>query len=302
MIGWLKKRLRRFTRSCLAEELRAFEKNRGGSPHRDPRTSASVQIAQRFLFNHWQSLKRNGALPQLGDTGFRVFSQFEKDGMILFLFAVLGAENCTFVDVGAGDGINSNCANLALNFGWRGLFIDGNEESIERGRAYYERHPSTWAYPPEFVHAMVQRENVNEIIKTAGFEGPIDLLSIDIDGNDYWIWDALDCVSPNVVIIETHVEFGFRSIVVPYDKDYVYPGKHKQYHGASPVAMAKLAKRKGYRLVGANNYGFNTIYVRNGLGDELIPEVSVESILQHPRNAERFQLFEDVKDWDYVEV
>lgn len=88
------------------------------------------------------------------------------------------------------------------------------------------------------------------------------------------------------------------NIVVPYDKDYVYPGRHPDYHGASPIAMEKLARRKGYRLVGANRFGFNTIYVREGLAPAL-PSVSVESILSHPRNKERAVLFEPIRDWEY---
>jgi hypothetical protein len=93
-----------------------------------------------------------------------------------------------------------------------------------------------------------------------------------------------------------------RSIVVPYDPDYRYPGRHPDYHGASPVAMVKLARRKGYRLVGANEYGFNTIYVREELAEAALPEVPVESVLAHPRNAERAARFEQIKDWDYLEV
>jgi hypothetical protein len=151
------------------------------------------------------------------------------------------------------------------------------------------------------VNKKVNRENINPIIKEAGFEGEIGLLSMDIDGNDYWIWDALEVISPNVVIIETHCEFGLHNIVVPYDPNYSYPGKHPDYHGASPIAMTKLANKKGYRLVGANELGFNFIYVKNGIGDSLIPEVSVESVLEHPSVKESYKKFEPIKDWDYLE-
>ena len=78
-----------------------------------------------------------------------------------------------------------------------------------------------------------------DLIAAAGVDEEIDLLSIDIDGNDYWVWKALSATRPKVVIVETHVEFGLRNIVAPYDPEYVYPGKHPQYHGASPVAMAR---------------------------------------------------------------
>ena len=167
---------------------------------------------------------------------------------------------------------------------------------------FYSSHSDTYAFPPKFICAFIQRENINEIIQNADFHDVVDLMSIDIDGNDYWIWDALTCIQPRVVIIETHIEFGLNSIVVPYDKDYSYPGKHPDYYGASPIAIEKLARKKGYRLVGANNYGFNTIYVKNGIGDDLLPEVSVESILKHPRNKERLKLFEPIKAWQYTNV
>jgi hypothetical protein len=104
-----------------------------------------------------------------------------------------------------------------------------------------------------------------------------------------------------VVIIETHNEFGLNNIVVPYDPDYVYPGKHPVYHGASPLAMNNLAGRKGYRLVGANELGFNFIFVKKGLAESELPEVSVESVLTHPSVREGYKKFEPIKDWDYLE-
>ena len=254
------------------------------------------------LYNYYQLAISSGKRFRLSDVGFRIYSQFEEDGLILYIISAIGSTNKTFIDIGAGNGINSNCANLAINFGWDGLFIDGDENNVAIGRSFYQKHPDTFLYPPKFVHAFVQRENINDIIHDSGFTGDIDLVSIDIDGNDYWVWDALEACRPRVVIIETHVEFGLNSIVVPYDKDYTYPGKNPDYHGASPVAMAKLAEKKGYRLIGANKYGFNTIYIKNGIGEDVLPKVSVESILSHPRNAERIQRFEAIKDWDFVGV
>lgn len=266
------------------------------------KNSAQVKINQRMLFNFYQYVVSQGYRFSLTDTGFRVFSQFEEDGILLYIFAAIGVDHKTFIDIGSGDGINSNCANFAVNFGWHGLFIDGNPANVEKGKTYYENNPDTWLYPPVFAHAFIQRENINDLIENHGFSGAVDLMSIDIDGNDYWIWDALTVVDPRVVIIETHIEFGMNSIVVPYDKDYYYPGKHPDYHGASPLAMEKLARKKGYRLVGAINYGFNTIYVKNGIAEEILPAVSVESILNHPRNKERQKLFEPIKDWEYNHV
>ena len=265
------------------------------------RFNPSVQITQVQLYHQYQDMARRGCLPSINETGFRVFSQFEEDGLLLFVFALVGMENKYFIEIGADDGVNSNSANLYFNFGWHGLFIDGNQRSIKRGQKFYARYPHPWYFQPKFKCAMVIRENVNELIQEAGFSGEIGLLSIDIDGNDYWIWDAVKVVNPRVVIIETHNEFGMRNIVVPYDRNYVYPGKHPLYHGASPVAMNNLAKRKGYRLVGANQLASNFIFVRNDLAPDYLPEVSVESVLTHISLEAGYKAFEEIKDWDFVE-
>jgi hypothetical protein len=260
----------------------------------------SVQITQRQLFLQYREMAKKKDLPPVSETGFKVFSQFEEDGKLLFLFSVIGMDNKIFIEIGSNDGVNSNSANLYFNFGWYGLFIDGSRKSIARGKKFFAKYPHPWFYQPKFVCDMVKRENINQLIGDAGFKGEIGLLSIDIDGNDYWVWEALEVVDPKVVIIETHNEFGFENIVVPYDPDYFYPGKHPIYHGASPIAMCNLAKKKGYRLVGANDLGFNLIFVKNGIADDLIPEVSVESILKHPTVMEGYKKFEPIKDWDYI--
>lgn len=265
------------------------------------RFSAATQISQRQLFNQYQVWKKEDKLPAIADTGFRVFSQYEEDGKLLFILSIIGMQNKNFIEIGSDDGINSNCANLALNFGYHGLFLDGNPKAIKRGRKFYSKYPHPWMEAPKFTCDLVKTENINQLIKDANLSGDIDVLSIDIDGNDYWIWDAITEVSPNVVIIETHIELGMRNIVAPYDPNYFFPGKHPIYHGASPIAMVNLAKKKGYRLVGANDLGFNFIFVKNGMGDNELPEVSIDSVLWHPSVKECFKKFEPIKDWKFVE-
>ena len=262
----------------------------------------SVQILQRQLFHQYSEMTKKGETLSLTDTGFRVYSQFEEDGKLLFVFSVIGMSNKTFVEIGSDDGVNSNSANLYFNFGWHGLFIDGNPKSVKRGVKFFSKYPHPWYYKPKFVCAKVTRENVNDLIEGAGYSGKIGLLSIDIDGNDYWVWDAITAIDPQVVIIETHNEFGMNNIVVPYDPNYSFPGKHPDYHGASPVAMNKLAQKKGYRLVGANELGFNFIFVNKGLADKELPEVSVESVLTHPSAKEAYKKFEAIKDWEYLKA
>lgn len=285
----------------LRQQIKNFFKDKFLITKVRNRFTPSVQIGQRQLYHYYRDQLRKNQLPSVAETGFRVFSQFEEDGKLLFIFSVLGMNNKVFVEIGSDDGVNSNSANLYFNFGWGGLFIDGNAASIKRGKRFFDKYPHPWQYKPKFVCKKVTRENINQILEDTHFTGRIGLLSIDIDGNDYWVWDAISIIEPEVVIIETHNEFGLENIVVPYDSNYFFPGKHPVYHGASPVAMNKLANKKGYRLVGANELGFNFIFVKNGLAENEIPEVSVESVLKHPGVAEGYKQFEPIKDWEYLE-
>jgi hypothetical protein len=260
-----------------------------------------VGIQQRQLFHYYRDSIKNNNIPKLTETGFRNFSQFEEDGKLLFIFSIIGMTNKTFVEFGSDDGVNSNSANLYFHFGWNGLFIDGNKNSINRGKRFFSKYPHPWFDKPKFICSFITRENINELIKSADISGEIGFLSIDIDGNDYWIWDAITVISPQVVMIETNNVFGYNNIVVPYDSNYCFPGIHPLYHGASPVAMVNLARKKGYRLVGANELGFNLIFIRNGIVEKEIPEVSIESILKHPSCVKDFEKFNEIKDFKYLE-
>lgn len=262
----------------------------------------AVGIQQRALMLSYKNLQANKQLPALKDTGFKVFSQFEEDGLLLFIFSIIGEGNKTFIEIGANDGINSNCSNLAIHFGWSGLFFEGDATLIKRGRRFYATTPTPYHAKPTYVQAIIKRENINELIEEQGVSGEISLLSIDIDGNDYWVWDALTVVQPKVVIIETNTEFGSENRLVAYDPNYMHPGKHPIYHGASVVAMNKLATEKGYRLVGANDLGMNQIYVRNDLAVDELPAIDPLSTLWHPATIAGQKAFEAIKDWDYLKA
>lgn len=268
--------------------------------HRD-KLHPSVGIQQRQLLQYYLNCKSQKTLPDIKTTGFKVFSQFEEDGILLYLFSIIGEGSKTFIEIGANDGINSNCSNLAVHFGWTGLFFEGDPQLIKRGRKFYSRIPTPWHPKPTFVQAIIKRENINQLIRENGLSGDMELLSIDIDGNDYWVWDAIDVVRPKVVVIETHTEFGLNNIVVPYDPSYMFPGKHPVYHGASVIAMNKLAEKKGYRLVAASDLGINQIFLRNDLATDEIPAIDPASTLWHPHTIAGFKSFEAIKDWEYLE-
>jgi hypothetical protein len=253
----------------------------------DECTSPLMKAQLRGLQAAYRALPAQGRpLPSVWDVGFRVFSEDDEDGVILFLLTIAGAATHRFVDVGSGDGVHvSNTANLAFNLGFDGLFVEANADRVAQGRANYERHRDTRARPPRFVQSFVKTSNVDATLRSAGFEGEIDVLSIDIDGNDYWIWEAISAVRARIVVIETHDEYGLDDVLAPYDEDLVWTeAKPGEPFGASPVAMTKLAERLGYRLVAGNRRGFNAIYLRDDLAPEL-PRIAVSELVAATRYA-----------------
>lgn len=267
------------------------------------RWSAQTQASLRNLYLNHQSNARNGIYHKLSDTGLSVFSQFEEDGMLLYLFALLGMQHKTFVEIGSDDGINSNSANLYFNFGWTGIFIDGHRKSLERGKYFYSKYPNPFMHKPQFVHAMAKPESINELLQQSKIEGQIGFMSIDIDSNDYYIWEAINCIEPQVVMIETQVAMGHRAIVAPYipSSEYSKP-RHRMYHGASAPAMVQLGQKKGYRLVGSNHLGFNLIFIREELLQKEIPTIPYHEILKHPSIQDGMDKFKDIEQNTFLEL
>jgi hypothetical protein len=267
-------------------------------------SSATKLLLRRMYVDYRCQAQAGDPLPDPAEVGFRIFSEFDEDGIILFLLGIAGVQGGRFIEFGSGDGVNgSNCANLAINLGFHGLFVDGAKRSIERGRTYYGGHPDTALFPPVFANELLTCENVNQVLKDYGFTGEIDVLSIDIDGNDLWIWEALECVSPRIVVAETHPEFGKRSISVPYQASWSRAeSPHPEYFGASPGAMMRLAKRRGYRLVATNRYGFNAFYIRNDIAHGVVEELPLDQVFRHPRNRYRARVFEEIKHLPFVAI
>src|SRR5581483_2678508 len=198
-------------------------------------------------------LSRRAPLLSFDDIEFRAFSQNGEDGILLYIFALIGTTNKRCVEICGADGLECNTANLMINHGWRGLVFDGNKELIEKGQRFYARCPDIYPWPPKLVHAWITSDNVNSLIEEYGFTGDIDLLSLDMDGIDYWVWQAIDCINPRVVVLEYNNLLGPDvSLTVPCKPDFRSAAEdgHVNYYGASLPAFVKLGKQKGYRLVG----------------------------------------------------
>jgi hypothetical protein len=215
------------------------------------------------LFNESQATDSPPAL--------RLFSNMEEDGIILWLLSAIGCKKGVFLDIGSNDCINSNCANLAFNFDWHGVFVDADKRLLDIGRRMYKLFKKQHL---EFIQKTITRENINDI--SGHFDkGEIDFLNIDIDGDDYSIWEGSSTLSPKIVLIETKIEYGPHRIVVPANDSFA-PSEW----GASLVSMTELAQRKGYVLVATNREGFNAFYLRHDVfATSKIKELPLEVVL-----------------------
>ncbi len=282
----MKALLKQIFKTLLAETFQAFRQDLTADLTR-LRHTINNQAVQVLLTQHYQTLKNAGhVLPDFASTGFRVYSQNEEDGYLLYIFALIGMATRKTVEICAGDGIECNSANLIINHKWTGLLVDGNPANIERGQQFYATCPDTLVYPPTLAQAWVTAETVNDLITKHGFAGEIDLLSLDLDGVDYWIWRAIACVQPRVVVVEFNNLWGAdRAVTVPYDPQFVaeFSAEGPDYCGASLPAFVKLGREKGYRLVGCNRYGFNAFFLRNDLGQDVLPEIDPAQCFAHPQ-------------------
>ncbi len=220
-----------------------------------------------------QSAAQGGT--DLESAEFRVFSQWGEDGIIQRLLREVPVERKVFVEFGVQDYSEANTRFLLSNDNWSGLIMDGDRAHIAKVR----RDPLYWRFNLKAECAFVDRDNINELIRDNGIEGDIGLLSIDIDGNDYWVWQAVTCVQPRVLVLEYNALFGPRAAVtVPYDPGFVRTRAHYSnlFWGASLEALTRLSREKGYALVGCNSAGNNAFYVRADLRGRLA-EKAVES-------------------------
>jgi len=227
---------------------------------------------------------------------FKVFSQNGEDGILLYMFSKIGTTNRTFVEFGIQNGKECNTANLSLNFGWNGLLMDCDENCIAKAKEYYNPIPRV-----KIAQHFITAENINKILLENEVKGEIDLLSVDIDGNDYWVFKAINAVKPRVVMIEYNAVLGTdKSLTVDYDPNFVIEG---HYYGASLPALAKLANSKGYRLVGCESSGTNSFFLREDLLSKDLHEVSVEEAY-YPSLYEKSMsyYYELVKDRKWTEV
>jgi methyltransferase FkbM-like protein len=210
---------------------------------------------------------------ELERSEFHVFSQFGEDGIVQFLVQRVPIVERVFIELGVEDYTESNTRFLLVHDAWRGLIVDSGTAH----QRFLEASGLAWRTTVEAVTAFVTAANVDSLIRDAGIRGDIGLLSIDIDGNDLWVLESIESVSPRIVVIEYNSLFGpERAVSVPYEPAFDRSEKHFShlYWGASLAALTMVATRRGYALVGGNRAGNNAFFVRRDvLGD--LPERTV---------------------------
>lgn len=200
---------------------------------------------------------------RLTDYEFKVFSQNSEDGIIQRLISITDIKNKTFIEFGVGNFLESNCRFLLMKDNWSGFVIDSSRKNIKRIKESY----FYWKYQIDAVDAFITKDNINSLLLKSGFDRDVGILSIDIDGNDYHILEAIKTFTPRILICEYNAVFGKRKLSVPYDPKFDRTDKHYSnlYFGASLAAITQIANKKGYSLVGINSKSVNAFFIRNDL-------------------------------------
>lgn len=244
---------------------------------------AADQVLAQYLLFYQQLLsqerRKSKLLPIL--SGHKAYSQNDEDGIVQEIFQRIGIANRTFIEIGVGNGIENNTL-YWLKQKWRGAWIEGATDNATFIRQAFAQPIARGDL--HFQQALVSTENVNQLVAATGYAGrEIDLLGIDIDGNDYYLFEALDCVDARLVVIEYNARFPppvrWR---IPYRADFAWDGS--DWFGASLQTMNDLFGRRGYDLVACNITGSNAFFVRTDLiGNRFPCAGDIRQLYQPPR-------------------
>jgi hypothetical protein len=236
-------------------------------------------------------LNKDKKFDNIQDYEFQIFSQFGDDGIIRYLINNIKNIENKFIEFGVENYEEANTKFLLESFNWEGLIIDSNNNYVSdiKKKNYY------WRYNLNVANEFISKENINSIINDNNFSGEIGILSIDIDGNDYWIWEEINAVNPSIVIIEYNALFGDElSVTIPYNKNFSRNNNQKDnvYYGASLNALFKLGNKKNYSLICTNSNGNNAYFLRN----DLIPVDHYLIKQRTPQECFNRNSFKEVKD------
>ena len=235
--------------------------------------SLLMQAKLFSLLNNFENVK------DLSDVEYQVFSQWGEDGIIDWLVSNLQGINKSFVEFGVQNYRESNTRFLLMSRNWRGLVIDGSKKNIANIRA----QDIYWRHEVSAKHAFIDCDNINDLIAEAEFGNEVGLLSIDIDGNDYWVWKSINRINPIIVVCEYNAVLGdLLPITIPYKADFYRSRAHHSnlYFGASIRALVQLGESKGYVFVGTNSSGCNAFFLRRDHVSKIISKL--DSVMAYP--------------------
>ena len=212
--------------------------------------------------------------------GCKIYSQTDEDGIIHEIFKRIGTTNKKFIEFGVGNGLENNT--LALLFqGWKGLWIEGSSGFCTAIREGFARTVQQGVLQVE--NAFITTNNIDQIIARHIKDSEIDLLSVDIDGNDFHVYDAIRSVSPRVIVFEYNAKMGyFIRYCMHYNEEYVWNGTDN--FGMSLKFLEDEMRRRDYALVGCNLFGLNAFFVRcDLLNDKFLAPYTAEQHYETPK-------------------
>ncbi len=210
----------------------------------------------------------------------KVFSQSGEDGIVAEIFKRIGVENRIFAECSPGNGLENNTLYL-LTLGWKGCWIECEEKRVDAIMQHMRRKIAEGSLSVQ--RQMVTAENIESLFAAASLPKVFDLLSIDIDGNDYWVWEKIQRFSPRAVVIEYNATFPAScDWVMEYNPKAAWDGTVN--FGASLMALERLGRSKGYKLVGCTLTGVNAFFVQEDLArDHFLEPFTAENHYEPPR-------------------
>tara|TARA_A100001011_G_scaffold400671_1_gene517442 strand:- start:9169 stop:10038 length:870 start_codon:yes stop_codon:yes gene_type:complete len=231
-----------------------------------------LKINQIAIINE---LVKTYPLSKISELNFKVFSQFNEDLIIQYLINNLNIKNKIFVELGVENYEEANTRLILEKDNWTGLVVDSSKKNIN----HIIKQNYFWRHNLLAIEKFITKENINEILTDNKINGNIGLLSIDLDGNDLWVWDEIKNIEPDIVILEYNAKFGInRSVSIKYDKNFIRKqiGIDKIIYGASLKALIKISEKKGYSFVTTNQNGHNAFFVKNHLLNDKIFKISLD--------------------------
>jgi hypothetical protein len=235
---------------------------------------------------HAAANRQKENIESLAGVEFQVFSQRGEDGIIQYITDRIAIPNKIFVEFGVENYTESNTRFLLVNNNWSGLAIDGSKDNIR----FIKRDYIYWKYDITAVHSFITKDNINKLISDYTSVTDIGLLSVDIDGNDYWVWDAISVIHPRIVVVEYNAVFGAqKQVTVPYKEDFIRRKAHYSdlYFGASLNALVQLGNKKGYDFIGVASGGINAFFVRKDLSAPFKKPSVAEAFVASPNRDSR---------------